>query len=115
MIAWRVLVGLGNGIMISMGPVLYSDVAYRGPELGGILASKIPGALTLWRHQNIIYGDARISITGSAADGGILVYIGLNLLKKIQALAPETLTTAQPAEDETHVQPELINTFQTHS
>lgn len=36
MIAWRVLVGHGNGIVISMGPVLYSDVVYQGPELGGI-------------------------------------------------------------------------------
>jgi hypothetical protein len=36
MIAWRVLVGHGNGIVISMGPVLYSDAVYQGPELGGI-------------------------------------------------------------------------------
>jgi hypothetical protein len=39
MIAWSVLVGLGNGIMTSMGPVLYSDAVYQGPEFGVILAS----------------------------------------------------------------------------
>jgi hypothetical protein len=35
-------------------------------------------------------------------------------LKKIQDLAPEALTTAQPAEDKIHAQSKLINTFRTH-
>jgi hypothetical protein len=39
-----------------MGPVLHSDFVYQGLELGVILTSKILGALTLWRHRNIIYG-----------------------------------------------------------
>lgn len=56
MTAWRVLVGLGNGIMTSMKPVLYFDVVYQGPELGGILASKIPGTLTLWRTETSSMG-----------------------------------------------------------
>lgn len=66
-----------------MGPVLYSDFVYQGLELGVILTSKFLGALTLWRHRNIIYGDAGISITGSAADRGIfLVCAGLNLFEE---------------------------------
>lgn len=94
MIAWRVLVSLGNGVMTSRGPVLCSNVVCQDLELGVILASKIPGALTLWRHQNIIYG---ISIVGSAAGGAILLVCAG--LKKIQDLVPETLTIARLAED----------------
>ena len=45
MIAWRVLVGLGNVIMTSMGPVLYSDVVYQGLEFGVILTSKFRAPL----------------------------------------------------------------------
>ena len=44
MIAWRVLVGLGNGIMTSMGPILYSDV-YQGLKFDVILTSKFRAPL----------------------------------------------------------------------
>ena len=44
-IAWSVLVGLGNGIMTSMGPMLYSDVVCQGPEFGVTLASKFRAPL----------------------------------------------------------------------
>jgi hypothetical protein len=95
-----------------MGPVLYSDVVYQGPELGAVPTSKIPGALTLWRRQNIIYGDVGMSIAGLVADRGILlVCAGLDLLREIQDLVPETLTIARLTEDEIHVQLELTNTL----
>jgi hypothetical protein len=82
MIAWRVLVGLGNGITTSTGPVLYSDVVYQGLEFGVILTSKFRAPLRCGASKNIICGDAGISIAGSATDRGIfLVYAGLHLFE----------------------------------
>jgi hypothetical protein len=105
MIAWTVLFGLGNGTMISMGPVLYSDVVYRGPELGDNLSSKISGTLTLWLHQRIIYGDAGVSITGWRHPSACA---SLNLFEENpRPGVMRQLTTAQPVEDGTHVQPIL--------
>lgn len=82
MVAWRVLVGLGNRIMTSMGPVLYSDFVYQGLELGVILTSKILGSYVVAPPKHHLW-DAGISITGSAADRGIfLVCAGLNLFEE---------------------------------
>jgi hypothetical protein len=109
MIAWTVLAGLGNGIMTSMGPVLYSDGVYQGSELGTIPTSKSPGALTLWRRQNIIYEDTGISIAGLVADRGILLVCAGGSFGGNQGQVPETLTIARLTEDEIHVQLEVTN------
>ena len=61
------LVDLGNGIMASMGPVLYSDVIYKGLELAN---SERPYIVAPPQHH---LWDAGISIAGSATDRGILL------------------------------------------
>lgn len=55
MTAWRVLVGLDNGTMTSMGPVLYSDVV-QGPEFGVILTSKFRAPLRCGASKHHLWG-----------------------------------------------------------
>ena len=69
MIAWTVLFGLGNGTVISMGPVLYSDVIYQGPELGDNLPAKSRAPLRCGSTK----GSSMGTLEYLSPDGGILL------------------------------------------
>ena len=91
-----------------MGPVLYSDVVYLGPEFGVILTNKFRALLRYGASKTSSVGMLEYPSSGQQRiEASFLSTQVCILLKTIQDLVPETFTRARLAEAETHVQPEL--------